>query len=98
MGNVSLVTWLIMYIFIVGTVSKTKCDLQRPKCTRCEQRETACDYVIPMTWGTRVSSSPVEVDVLYANEQSHESGSASLIPTVGLVPLSLTKAPQGIYR
>ncbi|PSN61532.1 hypothetical protein BS50DRAFT_153238 [Corynespora cassiicola Philippines] len=40
------------------TSSKTKCDLQRPKCSRCAQRGTMCQYIVPMTRGTRKAYSP----------------------------------------
>ncbi|KAH7356346.1 hypothetical protein BKA66DRAFT_473686 [Pyrenochaeta sp. MPI-SDFR-AT-0127] len=51
------------------TASKTKCDLQRPRCARCEQRDTLCEYVVPMTRGTRVDHSREGHKKSHTNEQ-----------------------------
>ncbi|KAF2808058.1 uncharacterized protein BDZ99DRAFT_391543 [Mytilinidion resinicola] len=38
------------------TGSKVRCDLQRPTCSRCLQRDLACEYVIPLTRNWRSPS------------------------------------------
>ncbi|KAF2495607.1 hypothetical protein BU16DRAFT_510534 [Lophium mytilinum] len=56
------------------TASKVRCDLQRPTCSRCLQRDLACEYVVPLT---RNGRSPSASDFARSVDGSTNSASAS---------------------
>ncbi|KAF2108616.1 hypothetical protein BDV96DRAFT_255835 [Lophiotrema nucula] len=73
------------------TNSKTRCDLRRPRCSRCESRDTLCEYIVPMTRGTRVGTHSPEQD---AGSEPFEA-SGDLFYTAD-VPVSFAEAPHGL--
>ncbi|KAF2478214.1 uncharacterized protein BDR25DRAFT_206563 [Lindgomyces ingoldianus] len=78
------------------TNSKTRCDLQRPKCSRCEQRDSLCEYITPLTRGTRKSPPPTGEDVVDNSEEAHgnfESASAVNFAAVSIAGMALNLSP-----
>ncbi|ORY11787.1 hypothetical protein BCR34DRAFT_314105 [Clohesyomyces aquaticus] len=76
------------------TNSKTRCDLRRPKCSRCEQRGALCEYIVPLTRGARDTHSSEEGDVGSTSDDTCES----IFPTSTAAPMMglFTDAPQGL--
>ncbi|KAF2734752.1 hypothetical protein EJ04DRAFT_552504 [Polyplosphaeria fusca] len=79
------------------TSSKTKCDLQRPKCTRCESRDTVCEYIIPMTRGTRTStSSPDATDHDAGSANDHSDENEVNFSVAEAAPINFSEAPSSL--
>ena len=77
------------------TASKTKCDQLRPRCSRCDQKDVACEYIIPLTRGIRTHytrSPEVEDNVHFDNTPEN------LVTTAELELLGLATAPAPLPR
>ncbi|KAH7118740.1 hypothetical protein B0J11DRAFT_74339 [Dendryphion nanum] len=79
------------------TGSKTKCDLQRPRCGRCKQRDTPCEYFTPMTRGTRRTPRPPQDSGESLDSLHFFSGSSSPeASNADIPPVSFADVPQGL--
>ncbi|KAF2244906.1 hypothetical protein BU26DRAFT_89082 [Trematosphaeria pertusa] len=78
------------------TSSKTKCDLRRPKCSRCELRDTPCEYVVPMTRGVPVHAPDEETDRVEPNEREHDSTNLALVANIASI--GLPRVPPSLIR